>query len=137
MKQLQVALIEDNPDHVFLITRTLKEREEVGDLRVFNSAEEALKKLTGIGAFEPDFLLLDLKLPGMSGKEFISRLCSAGEHPAMPVFVLTSSDRLKDRRECEELGALGYFLKPFLDDDLDIVIERINKSGRWKMENRK
>jgi CheY-like chemotaxis protein len=124
---LRVALIEDNPDHVFLITRTLKDREEVGDLRVFNSAEQALKKLIGNGAdgFVPDFLLLDLKLPGMRGQEFISRLNSTGENNSLPVFVLTSSDRLKDRRECEELGALGYFLKPFLDDDLDTVIRRL------------
>jgi CheY-like chemotaxis protein len=129
MSNYKVALVEDNPDHVFLITRTMQDREEVGELRVFNSAEEALKKLTGRGAdgFVPDFLLLDLKLPGMKGQEFISRLRRANENNSLPVFVLTSSDRLKDRRECEELGALGYFLKPFLDDDLDTVISRLER----------
>ena len=129
MSIYKVALVEDNPDHVFLITRTMEDRDEIAELRVFSSAEEALKKLTGSGAddFVPDFLLLDLKLPGMSGQEFISRLCSADESARVPVFVLTSSDRLKDRRECEELGALGYFLKPFLDNDLDTVISRLEK----------
>jgi len=129
MSKYRVALIEDNPDHVFLITRTMEDREEVGELRVFGSAEEALRKLSrsGVGAFVPDFLLLDLKLPGMSGQEFIEQLRNTGDLARLPVFVLTSSDRLRDRRECEELGAIGYFLKPFLDDDLDTVISRLGK----------
>ena len=129
MKTFKVALIEDNPDHVFLITRTMEDREEVSELKVFSSAEEALRKLsvTVDGSFMPDFLLLDLKLPGISGQEFIEQLHNSGELARLPVFVLTSSDRLRDRRECEELGALGYFLKPFLDDDLDTVISRLKK----------
>ncbi|MDF1536354.1 MAG: response regulator [bacterium] len=127
MKRFKVALIEDNPDHVFLITRTIEGCEDLGELRVFSTAEEALRKLSGgdDNSFVPDFLLVDLKLPGMSGQEFLHRLHSSGELAKMPAFVLTSSDRLKDRLECEELGALGYFLKPLLDDDLDTIIKRL------------
>ena len=46
MGKYKVALVEDNADHVFLIARAMEEREEVSELRVFSSAEEALRKLT-------------------------------------------------------------------------------------------
>ncbi len=61
----------------------------------------------------------------MSGQELLSRLQGSDAVKGMLIFVLTSSDRLSDRRQCEALGAMGYFLKPLTDEDIMKIFLRM------------
>jgi len=128
MEPYRVALIEDNEDHVFLIKHLLEEQEEIGEIRVFRNAEKALDAITGFSAknsFKPNFILVDLKLPRMTGQEFLSKLRESLSTEILPIFVLTSSDRMEERRQCESLGALGYFVKPLGEKHIQKIFRRL------------
>jgi two-component system response regulator len=128
MEPYRVALIEDNEDHVFLIKHLLEEQEEIGEIRVFKNAEKALSAITGTSAeesFKPNFILVDLKLPRMSGQEFLSKLRDSLSIEKLPIFVLTSSDRMEERRQCQNLGALGYFVKPLGERHVQKIFRRL------------
>lgn len=130
MEPYQVALIEDNEDHIFLIRHLLEEQKEIGEIRVFRNAEKALDAMTGApekDRFNPDFILVDLKLPRMSGQEFLSRLRKSQANENLPIFVLTSSDRKEERRQCESLGALGYFVKPLGERHVQKIFRRLKE----------
>lgn len=130
MEPYRVALIEDNEDHVFLIKHLLEEQEEIGEIRIFRNAEKALDAITGSSAkdsFRPHFILVDLKLPRMSGQEFLSRLGKSLAIEKLPIFVLTSSDRMEERRQCENLGALGYFVKPLGERHIQKIFRRLKE----------
>lgn len=129
MEPYQVALIEDNEDHVFLIRHLLEEQKEIGEIRVFRNAEKALEAMTGQGKdiFRPHFMLVDLKLPRMSGQDFLSRLRKSEANENLPIFVLTSSDRMEERRQCESLGALGYFVKPLGERHIQKIFRRLRE----------
>ncbi len=59
----------------------------------------------------PDVVLLDLLVPRMSGIEVLRALKADPETTGIPVVILSSSSRDEDRREAEQLGAAGYYVK--------------------------
>lgn len=65
-------------------------------------------------------VLLDLKMPGMDGREVLGKLKE--EHKQIEVIILTGHGSLDAETECRELGAFGYLPKPF---DLDELLEVI------------
>jgi DNA-binding NtrC family response regulator len=81
-------------------------------------AEDAGKALARIAVRAPHLVLLDVRMPGMSGRELLPLLRQ--EHPELPI-VLTSADPRLAREGAHE-GAAAVLIKPFdLDDLLDIV----------------
>jgi FixJ family two-component response regulator len=71
---------------------------------------------------EPDCLLLDLHMPGMSGFELQAALAEA--HPAVPVLVITGHDTPDARVRALDLGAKAYLCKPVDDEELLAAIDR-------------
>ncbi|BAF88280.1 response regulator receiver [Azorhizobium caulinodans ORS 571] len=69
-----------------------------------------------------DCIITDVQMPGMSGVELLARLRAEGS--AVPVIVVTAfpSDRIRSR--ATELGALGFFPKPFSGADIVACIEK-------------
>ncbi len=128
---LQVVLIEDNDDHVYLIKSLLEEYEEIGDVIVYEDAESALEGLISSnekgGSVSPDLILLDLKLPRMSGLSFLARYRNSLAGKNIPVFVLTSSDRTQERKRSEDLGVLKYFVKPLTEENMEEILQGSGK----------
>ncbi|MFV2082304.1 MAG: response regulator [bacterium] len=126
---LRVVLIEDNHDHIYLIKSLLEDYEEIGEVFVYEDAESALEGITSSnekgGSVSPDFVLLDLKLPRMSGLDFLVRLRESENGMDTPVFVLTSSDRTQERKRSEDLGVLKYFVKPLTEENMEEILQRI------------
>lgn len=115
-----VLLVEDDPNDVFFI-RNAFERAGIADApRVARDGEEALAYLLGQGAFSdrrlnpaPSLVLLDLKLPRLSGLEFLAwRARQEARLRCIPVVVLTSSQSPEDLAKAYELGANSYLVKP-------------------------
>jgi len=108
-----VLLVEDNPDDVELTLRALKRARLVNPVRVARDGAEALELLFGEGArLKPKVVLLDLKLPRVSGLEVLERIRGAEATRTLPVVVLTSSREEPDIRRAYELGANSYVVKP-------------------------
>jgi CheY-like chemotaxis protein len=116
LRSLRVLLVEDDEDHVFLVRRALRDLEGVAvTVAVAGNGEQALEEL-GRARFDPGSLphliLLDLRLPRMDGLEVLRRVRADPALHAVPVVVLTSSERDEDREGALRLGATWFVCKP-------------------------
>ncbi len=94
------------------------------------SAEAALEFLR---VREPDVVLTDLRLPGMSGEDLLRRLKAI--KPSLPVVVLSGYGRAKDIVEVIRAGAEDYLSKPVATADLEVVLLKAVKKHRLLKEN--
>lgn len=109
-----ILLVEDNPVDVDLTLRAFASRKFSNTVHVARDGEEALAWLARWEAGEPvpAVILLDLKMPRVSGLEVLRELKSHPQFHAIPVVVLTSSSEDVDVRTAYELGANSYIVKP-------------------------
>jgi len=110
---MRVLLIDDEQFYFKLIRKTLKEAEY--DLEYAQSGNEGLAK---IPAYNPELLIVDLKLPGMDGFEVLERLRRDPKFAHIPVIVITAQDELSEKLKAFELGADDYLVKPFQPEEL-------------------
>ena len=89
---------------------------------IANSAEEGLRR---IAADKPDVVLLDVKLPGMSGLEALKRI--KAEHPEVIVVIITAFDDLDTTIEAMRLHAFDFVPKPI---DLTVVKSVLERAYR-------
>ena len=113
----KILLVEDNPDDVALTLRALKSNNITNDVVVAQDGVQALDHLFGSGgkaALEelPAVVLLDLKLPRVSGLEVLERIRGDDRTRLLPVVILTSSDEEQDLIRGYKLGANSYVRKP-------------------------
>lgn len=113
-------LVEDSADDVFFMERALRHAHVEADLQIVSDGRAAQDYLLGRGEFAnrrkfplPDLMLLDLRLPLLSGLELLAWLREQ-EPPLkdLAVMVLTSSLEDRDMRRTFELGAASYLVKP-------------------------
>ncbi len=116
MKRSHILVVEDNPDHAFLIERALAGLGSGIEVNVVGSGEEALRYVRNEGPYanapRPNLILLDLRLPRKSGLEVLAELKNDKRHKATPVILLTSSESEADIARSYDLGANSYIVKP-------------------------
>jgi CheY-like chemotaxis protein len=113
----KILLVEDNPDDVALTLRALKSHNITNDVVVAQDGVQALDYLFGSGGKPgldelPAVVLLDLKLPKVSGLEVLERIRGDDRTHLLPVVILTSSDEEQDLIRGYKLGANSYVRKP-------------------------
>lgn len=111
-KIAQILMVEDDPNDVDLTYRAIRKAKLSLNITTFDNAEESLAYLDDKAIAPPDLILLDLKLPRMSGREFLHILKSKPQHRTIPIIVLTSSDEDEDILQSYNLGANAYVTKP-------------------------
>lgn len=120
---VEILLVEDNPSDVELTLRALKEHRMANHVRVARDGAEALDLLLGEDrpaseeAQPPRLVLLDLKLPRVSGLEVLERMKGDRRTRRIPVVILTSSREDPDIQAAYDLGANGYVVKPVAFSD--------------------
>ncbi|HPJ71583.1 MAG TPA: response regulator, partial [bacterium] len=87
-KDIRILLVEDNPDDVELTLEAFRGHKLINRITVARDGEEALAQ---IARGETDLILLDLKLPKISGLEVLQKVKSDPGTAVVPVIVLTSS----------------------------------------------
>jgi CheY-like chemotaxis protein len=124
-----ILLIEDNSADVDLIRRMLEKVEAGIRISVARDGAEALETINKWGSESPapKVILLDLKLPKVSGLEVLNYLKSSPKTKSIPVVVLTSSNELKDITEAYQLGANSYILKAIDFDQFSQAISLIHR----------
>ena len=125
-----ILLVEDDPGDQKLIKVSLKNQKIANELYIVGSGEEAMEFLYHRGNYSaetplPDLILLDLKMPGMGGKEFLRRIKQDEKMKKIPVIILTSSDSEKDILDSYNLQASGYIKKPVELGDFKRVMKEI------------
>ena len=118
-KENIVMLVEDNEDHIELTLSALEEANIKNKIVVMKDGSQALSYLRGEGEYSsnnggylPTLILLDIKMPGIDGKTVLREIKKDERLKSIPVVMLTSSSVEKDMKECYELGANSYIVKP-------------------------
>jgi two-component system response regulator len=128
---VDILLVEDNPDDAELTLRALKKARIANAIHVAGDGAEALDFLFRTGTYEgypphlPRVVLLDLKLPKVSGLEFLRRLKGDDRTKVIPVVVLTSSREESDVVETYRLGVNSYIVKPVDFEKFVSAVEHI------------
>jgi two-component system response regulator len=117
--QIEILLVEDNPDDVELTLHTLGKEKLANKIHVARDGEEALEFLFCTGQHAgrryeqpPRLVLLDLKLPKVDGMEVLKQLKGDARTRSIPVVILTSSKEERDLIKGYGLGANSYIQKP-------------------------
>jgi two-component system, chemotaxis family, response regulator Rcp1 len=115
LRRINILVVEDNPDDVFLVREALNSESLPHAIRVMRNGEEALDFISRIDdeAACPDLIVLDINLPKANGISILSRLRQHCKGATIPVIVYSSS--LDERKQVEELHG-WFFQKP---NDLD------------------
>jgi two-component system, NarL family, nitrate/nitrite response regulator NarL len=92
-------------------------------IKVVAAVGEPLSGMDLIESHQPDVVLLDLRMPEMSGLELLRQLNR--DHPRLPVVMLTTSSDENDLAECLRNGARGYLLKDMEPDELVVALHDI------------
>ncbi|HEY9805145.1 MAG TPA: response regulator [Candidatus Obscuribacterales bacterium] len=124
-----VLLVEDDPNDVLLIQRAFTKASLQLPMQVVDNGEAAVAYLAGKDDYGdrdryplPILMLLDLKLPCLSGHEVLAWLRQQPNLKRLPVVVLTSSQEMGDINRAYDLGANSYLVKPVAFNALiDIV----------------
>jgi len=114
--QYEIVLVEDNPDDARLAIRELKKNNLVNNILHLKDGEEALNYFLEEDMKDksklPRLILLDLKMPKVSGIEVLKELRGNKLTKSIPVVVFTSSKEDKDIIETYKLCINSYIVKP-------------------------
>ena len=130
MKDKLILVVEDNPDQLELTVLTLEEGAVNAEIVVAHDGAQTLDFLFGQGVYagrdiqrQPALILLDLKLPKLSGLDVLGSVRANPLTALVPVVMLTSSSEPSDIVACYQSGANGYVRKPV---DFGEFTEKLN-----------
>jgi CheY-like chemotaxis protein len=116
---VEILLVEDNPNDVELTLRALQKQNLANKVFVVRDGAEALEFMFATGPFVgrkvanlPKVVLLDLKLPKVDGIEVLKRIKGDERTKHTPVVMLTSSQEERDVLDTYNLGVNSYIVKP-------------------------
>lgn len=117
--QLEILLVEDNPNDVELTLYAFRKNNLANHIYVVRDGAEALDFIFCTGAYadrdinhRPRLILLDLKLPLIDGLEVLRRVKADERMRNIPVVILTTSREERDIVESYQLGVNSYIVKP-------------------------
>ena len=129
---VEILLVEDSDEDAELTTRALRRHKLTHQMHRVSDGAEALEFLFATGQYSsrsadrpPRVVLLDLKLPKVSGMEVLRKLKHDPRTRSVPVVVLTSSNEDRDLHEAYQLGANSYIVKPVEFDKFVNAVEQL------------
>ncbi|MDH5760447.1 MAG: response regulator [Gemmatimonadota bacterium] len=132
-EQIHVLLVEDNEAHAELVLRSLREHRVANRIFHVSDGAEALDYLHNRGAYadrqahpRPHMVLLDLRLPKVSGLEVLEQIKSDAGLSTIPVVILTTSQAEVDVASAYRCRANSYLVKPM---DYEKFIQLMEELG--------
>ncbi len=132
IENVDILLVEDNPTDAELAMLALKERNLANKLMWVKDGAEALDFIFATGAYSsrhienyPRVILLDLRLPKVSGLEVLRRLKADERTRRIPVVVVTSSKEDRDVMESYDHGVNSYINKPVEFNEFAKVVSEL------------
>lgn len=119
--------VDDNPVNLQLLV------EGLGDAYEIVCCTDGEETLQLVEACQPDLILLDIQMPGMSGYQVCQRLKEMESVKSVPVIFLTAMSQREDEIKGLEYGAVDYITKPF---DMRIVRMRVTSHLELRRSNR-
>ena len=139
-EQVEILLVEDNPEDAEMTLRALRKRNLANHLHWVKDGEEALDYLFCRGPYAgrdparpPKLVLLDIKMPKVDGIEVLRRI-KASDLRTVTVVVMTSSNEERDVLQSYRLGVNSYIVKPV---EFETFLDTVSKIGLyWVITNR-
>ena len=129
---VEILFAEDSLDDAMLTIRALGKSGFTNKLHHVKDGAEALDFMYGNGIYagrnikeKPKLILLDLKMPKVTGMQVLEKVKSDPENKSIPVVMLTSSKEDLDIEKCYELGANSYIVKPVDSNNFFQAIKEI------------
>ncbi len=129
---IEILFVEDNIDDATLTMRALKKSGLANAIIHLKDGAEALDFIFATGAHQfrntnhkPKLILLDLKMPKVSGIEVLEKIKADPVFRLIPVVILTSSKEDPDIKKCYELGVNSYIVKPVESDNFFQTIKEL------------
>ncbi len=136
-----ILLVEDNPTDAELAIRALRRGRISNEIQLLKDGAEALDFMFCRGDYthrqitnQPKVILLDLKLPKVSGLEVLRQLKSDPRTQMIPIVVMTSSAQDSDVIESYKLGVNSYIVKPVDFEQFNKAVEQLG--FYWVLINR-
>ncbi len=133
-----ILLIEDDPGDAALLCRGFEQAHVLNPIVHLKDGDSALGYLAGAGVYadrtkfpRPALILLDLKLPGMTGLQLLQWMRVQADVRRIPVVVLTSDDDPETVNAAYDLGANSYLVKP---GDPSRIVHMVETIRRYWME---
>jgi two-component system response regulator len=124
--EIEILLVDDDPDDVTLAMRALERQHLANRVHVVRDGAEALAYLEDMA--RPRLMLLDLKLPKVSGLEVLAHVRAQPRLRTLPVVILTSSREEPDVARAYALGANSYIVKPV---DFEQFLRAVSEVGLY------
>lgn len=129
---VEILFVEDSADDAILTIRALKKSGFTNKIHHVINGAEALDFMYCRGEYVlrsnkefPKLILLDLKMPKVSGIQVLEKIKSDPELKAIPVVMLTSSNEGLDIEKCFAMGANSYIVKPVDSDNFFNAVKEI------------
>lgn len=130
IKPIDILLVEDNNDDIFLIKKVFQKMKFVSKLYIVHGGKEALdfifhrNKYAETKPDRPGLILLDINMPEVSGFDVLKTLKAEPRYKDIPIIMLTSSNSEEDIAKSYEDGACSYIAKPLNFNDFVKVISQ-------------
>jgi len=126
----QILHVEDNPDDVMLMNLAFNRAGISARLHVVSDGDEAITALeqSSLNGGAPVCVLLDVKLPRVSGLEVLAWIREQPRLRRLPVILLTSSSQTSDINRAYDLGANSFLVKP---PDLDSLTQLVKTVAHY------
>ena len=129
-----ILLVEDEPSDAALLLRGFEKARVMNPIIHLTNGDEVLRYLAGAGDYAdrkkhplPALILLDLKLPGMTGIQLLQWMRVQGEINRIPVVVLTSDGDPQTIDAAYDLGANSYLVKPGSSAEIARMVDAIQR----------
>jgi len=137
-KDYTILLVEDEENDAMLLQMAFKKNNILNPIHWVKDGTEAVTYLNGEGQYAdrsrypfPGVLILDLKMPRMTGLELLGWVRNNPHFRIIPTIVMTSSRQDPDIQKAYELGANTYMIKPSSFDELISLVKSIH--GYWTL----
>ncbi len=127
LEGVEILLVEDSSDDAELTLRSLREHKIANRIELARDGAEAVDYLES-GRPLPRLVLLDLKLPRLTGLEVLRKIRAAPRTRTLPVVILTSSREEPDIAQAYELGVNSYIVKPVEFEDF---VKAVTEAGLY------
>ena len=111
---VKILIVDDEPINVKLIEEILEYEEDFE----CKSVQNGIDALALLDEYNPDIIILDIMMPGMSGYDVCRRIKSDKKHRFAKVLMVSGKAMIEERLEGYDSGADDYITKPFVDDEL-------------------
>jgi two-component system response regulator len=127
-KHPTIFIADDDDDDVYFVRSALRELDKDIDLKHFKNGKTLLVGLNTCLSL-PNFVILDLNMPVLDGRETLRQIRKTINANDLPVIILSTSNHNHEKEVCFEYGANSYFTKPY---SYNMYLEIIKKlKTKW------